>query len=83
MQMKEILHQGVIKLSLMCAVGGGVLREKNTVCFLAQMSLWSDFKEWDGEEGATGLNRRVIGLAWEPACRTPSGTDCTESVHGF
>lgn len=45
MQMKEILHQGVIKLSLMCAVGGGVLREKNTVCFLAQMSLWSDFKE--------------------------------------
>lgn len=40
MQMKEILHPGVIKVSVMCVVGGGVLEMRgNTVHCLTQMSL--------------------------------------------
>lgn len=35
MQMKEILHPGVIKLSVMCVVGGGVLRKHGTTLFIA------------------------------------------------
>ena len=35
MQMTEILHPGVIKASVMCAVGGGVLRKRGTTLFIA------------------------------------------------
>lgn len=35
MQMKGILHQGVIKTSAVCAVGGGVLKKQGTKLFIA------------------------------------------------
>lgn len=36
-----------------------------------------------GSEAVTGLDSRLIGLAWESVCSTASGADCTEDVHGF
>lgn len=35
MQMKEILHPGVIKLSALCVVGARVLRKHGTVLYIA------------------------------------------------
>lgn len=35
MQMKEILHPGVIKLSAVCVVGGGVLRKHGMALYIA------------------------------------------------
>lgn len=35
MQMKEILHPGVIKTSVMCVVGCGVLKKRGTTLFIA------------------------------------------------
>lgn len=35
MQMKEILHPGVVKASVMCVVGGGVSKKRDTTLFIA------------------------------------------------
>lgn len=87
MQMKEILHPGVIKSPVMCVVGGGVLRKHGTTLFIALRKChYSQIRRQGGtggSEAVTGLDSRLIGLAWESVCSTASGADCTEDVHGF
>lgn len=35
MQMKEILHPGVVKTPVMCVVSGGVSKKRDTTLFIA------------------------------------------------
>lgn len=87
MQMRKILHPGVIKTSLMCVVGGAVLRKCGTTLFIALRKChYSEIRRRGGtecSEAVTDLDSRLIGLAWESVCSTTSAADCTEDVHGF
>lgn len=87
MQMKEILHPGVIKTSGMCAVGGGVLRMRGTALFIALRKChYRQIRRRGGPrvvKHSLGLGGRLMGLARESICSTASGADRTEDVHGF
>lgn len=52
MQMKEILHPGVVKTLVMCVVGGGVLRKRGTTLFIALRKChYSQIRRRGGDRG--------------------------------
>lgn len=70
MQMKEILHPGVVKMPAMCVVGGGVSKKKRgTTLFIALRKChYSQIRRRGGprvvKQSLAG-GGRLIALAWE------------------